>query len=143
MSVVRRYSPEEVAAWAERSNGPEPIVVGELPGWERRDHVGSNDRMLPNERLVSLVRGATKVHIMRWWDRPLHPGGPLVIASKRTIRWDGREVESNTTSMFDGVPDRKVEVIFVPAPTWFVRIVFDQASVEDVDEVLAAIRIIA
>jgi hypothetical protein len=137
MSVVRRHTPEEVAAWEAR--GPEPFVVAELPGWTRQESVGARDRLLPNERFVRLVRGPVQVGIMRGWDAPLQPGGPMKTSRSRPVVIDGRSFELFTTSMFEGA-QHEVQVTYVTERGWSARIVFENASAADVDAVLGAIR---
>jgi hypothetical protein len=131
------YSDAQATEWEGRA--PEPIRVQEPPGWSRVDWKGAADRLLPNERLIVLTKGEAKVFVMRFWDRPLHPGHPMQVASTRPYAFLGRELELVRTSVFEGVT-REVEVLFVPGDTWFLRITFEGCSVAEIDDVCARIQ---
>jgi hypothetical protein len=137
MSVVRRYDPEEVAAWARRDReGKEPFDIPEIPGWTRRVYVAAE--LLPNERMIRFERGDQSINAMRWWDSPLHPGNPMQIASTREVTVGSRRHEIVTTSAFEGVV-RVVDVVFERGNGWAARIVFERCTPDDVLDVLGRI----
>jgi len=132
--VILPHTPEQAERW--RARGPEPIQLAP-EGWTRTEVTSA----FPNERCYELRRGSASVTVTRWWDRPLHPGGPMVTESTRAIEIDGHSLDLATTSQFDGRP-RQVGVVFVRGEDWLVRIVFDSCSDATCDEICAAVRII-
>lgn len=132
-----RYTDAQADEWERRA--PEPISVDELPGWTRAELQGARDHLLPNERLIRLEQGEATVDVLRFWDRPLHPGRPMQVASTRSIELDGKSVELTHTSAFEGIA-KEVDVVFLPGKDWFARIVFEHCSQGQIAEVCAAIH---
>ena len=132
--MILPHTPEQAERW--RTRGPEPLhLVPE--GWARADV----STAFPNEHCYELRRGSASIIITRWWDRPLHPGGPMVTESTRPFEIDGQAFELATTSQFEGRP-RRVGVVFVRGRDWSVRIVFEGCSDVVCNEVCAAAKII-
>jgi len=136
MSVVMRYTAEQVAEW--KSRAPEPLEL-DLPGWTRSERNGTEDRLLPNERLVSFEQGERVVRFTRYWDYPLTPGHPMVTASKRAVQIGDRQLDVHTTSMFEGFP-QEVQVLFVKGKGFTARFVFQGCPPALVDELCAGIE---
>jgi hypothetical protein len=135
MSAVMPYTGEQVADWESRS--PEPVEL-DLPGWARREHNGEKAGLLPNERLVSLERGASNVRFTRYWDRPLTPGHAMATATKRTVRVAGQELQLHTTSIFEGI-ELAMQVLFINGDNFTARFVFENCDPDLIDELCAKI----
>jgi hypothetical protein len=133
------YSDEEVADWAARA--PEPIDL-ELPGWTKTCVDATTGCVLPNERLLRFVRGASSITITRFWDMPLHGGHPMHVTSSRPATIAGKTAEICRTDMFEGAAE-EVDVVFLTGRDWQARVVFERCPPDVVDAACAAIRIAA
>ena len=132
MSVVGRYSDREAADWATRT--PEPVDI-DMPGWEKE--VGGG---LPNERHTRLTCGESSISVTRYWDRPLHAGGPMSTASTRAGVVGGQPIEIVRTAYFEG-RRQDLEVVFLKGWDWTARVVFRACAPHVVDAACAAIRL--
>jgi hypothetical protein len=135
MSVVQPSSADQVASWQHRDSiGYEPVIL-ELPGWSVS--VGST---LPNERVWRYVYQSATITLIRSWDRPLSPGGPMSVTSTRSVTTAaGARFEVQTTSMFHGAP-KVVDVVFLNGPGWVVQVVFEGCPPHGVDDTLGRLR---
>lgn len=118
----RATSQPNLRAWTFKRN----VEIPELHGLER-----------PDDRLMT-QRG----ELSRWWDQPLTPGGPMQIASARTLTTTaGRTIEVQTTSIFAGVP-RTLDVVFLQGADWYARLLFEDTFREDVDIAVVSLRFV-
>ena len=131
--MVLPYTAQQAQRWQER--GPEPFELSPS-GWERSEL----DVQLPNERAFQLQRAGATVTVTRWWDRPLRPGGPMASERSRQVMVGGSPRELIATSMFEGQPS-SAQVVFLRAPGWMARLVFDGCTPQECDEICAALTL--
>jgi hypothetical protein len=119
---------------------PEPVVL-ELPDWTV-ERVTEPDDTFPNERTITWRRGDATVSLLRYWDQPRHPGGPMEIATKRTIVVGQRELELVTTRAFQGQV-KEVRAVWITGTghgvEYGVRLVFDRCTDAELADVLARV----
>lgn len=127
-------TPADLERWA--TMGPEPVELA-LDGWERDEPW---DGASPNERWLRLTRGPRTITLTRWWDRPLYPGQPMVVESRREVEVAGATHELLTTAKDRG-ENRDAQVLFLRDRDYVVRIVFEGCTPEEVDACLPAIRL--
>lgn len=160
MSVVLPHTPVDLERWTTRdaaAHEPVSLSLTRL-GWSAAFELARSTSQ-PNHRcwtfnkrveipeLIGLERPDDRVDVYRctldrWWDRPLTPGGPMAIASTRTVTTDrGRVLEVHTTSTFGGV-ERTVALVLLQGPDWFVRVMFENTPPDDVDAAVCTLEVV-
>jgi hypothetical protein len=112
-------------------------------GWAL-DKVYEPNDTFPNQRSIHWHRGTARLSLLRYWDWPRNPGGPMAAASERPVEVAGRTVKLTTTNMWEGAA-KVVEVLWITGAghdvKYGVRIVFDRCSPGQINGMLANITI--
>jgi hypothetical protein len=140
MTRLLEPSESQLAVWARPR--PEPVDLS-LPRWARTEYPPSDPCW--NERTTHFVMGRSTVNMLRYWDQPLSPGGPMSVESSREVMIANRPTEILTTSEFNG-HEQRVQVFWLKGEghdvEYGVRIVMEHCSPLQVDEVVRGLRII-
>jgi hypothetical protein len=142
MSMLMPVHPEQVERW--RRPRPEPVALALPKPWVLEQVVEPDDTF-PNQRSLRWRSGAARIELLRYWDTPRNPGYPMAAASRRAIVVAGRNVELITTSMWEGVQGRAVEVCWITGAghdvKYGVRVVFEDCTLAQITEALAHVTI--
>ena len=140
MSVLLPITPDRVHLWAQ--DRPEPVEFSP-DGWTAT--ASPPDATFPNERRVTFARGSASVELLRVWDQPRSPGGPMVTAGEREVTVAGRPTKLVTTSTFGGSA-RIVEVLWLRGRghgvSYTARFVFDGCRDLEIDALCARITVL-
>jgi hypothetical protein len=113
----------------------EPVTV-EIAGWAfDGEEVGPQLHQEWRETTGSCV-----VELDRWWGVPPTDGGPMQVASRRSVTVDGREAELLTTSTFQGV-EQEARVMFFSGAGFTARVTFRDCAPGALDDLLGRIRL--
>ena len=96
----------------------------------------------PNERTIRFERGASTIELLRYWDEPRQPGGPMVVATCRKVVVARRLADLMTTSLFEGI-EQEVRVTWITGKghdvEYGVRLMFAHCSDDVIAETLARV----
>jgi hypothetical protein len=139
LAQVMVPTPDERERWARTR--PEPVTL-ELPGWTMLSY--PVDPSFPNQHIVSFTHGTCDVQLRRAWDRALIAGYPMSLKGSRPVTVAGRQIDLDTTSVFDG-QQKEVQVLWLNGKgydvEYIVRIRFEHCADDAVEEVLRCVEV--